>query len=166
MLGIFPVLIYYSYVPLVSLHPVVGGFLENLEAIEHFEKVFDSAAVSAGAKDKLFPESERRWDSEGVNDEHPRESRQVDFSMDPSESRTIFRDDDTDLRINIRGNRRQRLRNLSKFISEKEQFSSSRGRFSSNSPGLFKDYKKDFKTPHQILSLCKKNEIPKKGFII
>ena len=92
--------------------------MENLEAIEHIEKVFDSAAVSAGAKDQVFPESERRWDSEGANNEHARESRQVGFSMDSSESRTIFRDDNADLRINIRGNRRQRLRNLSKFINE------------------------------------------------
>jgi hypothetical protein len=33
-----------------SVYPVVEGFVENMEAIQHIEEVFDNAAKFAGAK--------------------------------------------------------------------------------------------------------------------
>merc|ERR1711892_182030 len=47
-----------------SVHPVAQGqFVENLEAIQHFEQVFDTAAMHASGKAEDIDESNRRWDS-------------------------------------------------------------------------------------------------------
>ena len=116
------VLIYFSPISVVSMYPVIEGFVENLEAIDYFEEVFDSAAVVAGAKVEEIDESNRRWDSGDSRNGYQRDTRQADFSRNPSSgSRTIFRDDNEDLRINIRGNRRQRIRNQNRY--QNSQFS-------------------------------------------
>ena len=154
MFGMFTLVIYLWKIPAARMYPVVEGFVENMEAIEHFEEVFDSAAVFAGAKVEEIHESERRWDNEDSSNGYQRETRQADFFRNPSESRTIFRNDNDDLRINIRGNRRQNTRNQNRNhdsqIAEHHQresevrrhnFVSNRGRFGSlpernlNNPG-------------------------------
>ena len=153
MFGMFTLLIYVWKIPAARMYPVVEGFIENMEAIEHFEEVFDSAAVIAGAKVEETSESERRWDN---GDEYERGTRQADFIRAPLQSRTIFRDDNEDLRINIRGNTQDRTRNQKRYQgsqsseyyqrdSEGRQrdFGPARGRFdelperSYNNPGNF-----------------------------
>merc|ERR1711892_102139 len=156
MFGMFTLLIYLWKIPAAKMFPIVEGFVENMEAIENFEEVFDSAAVFAGAKVKEIHQSERRWDTEGSSNGYQRETRQADFSLNPSDSRTIFRNDNDDLRINIRGNGRQNTRNQNrnhesqsaeyyqrKSEGRRSNFGSNRGRFGSlpnrnlNNPGRF-----------------------------
>merc|ERR1711892_11810 len=156
MFGMFTLLIYLWKIPAAKMFPIVEGFVENMEAIENFEEVFDSAAVFAGAKVKEIHQSERRWDTGDSSNGYQRETRQADFSMNPSDSRTIFRNDNDDLRIHIRGNRRQNNRNQNRnhesqraefhqreSEGRRQNFGSNRGRFGSlpdrnpNNPGRF-----------------------------
>ena len=46
-----------------SVYPVVGRLVENMEAIQHIEEVFDTAELFAGDKVEEINESNRRWDS-------------------------------------------------------------------------------------------------------
>merc|ERR1711892_1235830 len=144
MFGMFTLLIYLWKIPAAEMYPVIEGFVENMEAIENFEEVFDSAAIFAGAKVEEIHESERRWDTEDSSNGYHRETRQADFSMNPSGSRTIFRNENDDLQINIRGNRRQNTRNHNrnhesrsaeyyqrKSEGRRQNFGSNRGRFGS-----------------------------------
>ena len=105
-----------------SVHPVAQGqFVENLEAIQHFEQVFDTAAMYASGKAEDIDESNRRWDSGITRNGYQRDTLQtgwnddIRISRNPIESRTIFRNDNENLRLNVHGNGRQRVRNQNRY---------------------------------------------------
>ena len=109
-------------ISVTSVHSVAERqFAENIEAIEYFEEVFDTAAAHAVAKVEDIDESDRRWDSGVTRNGNQRDTLQTgwndDFrlSRNPSESRTIFRNENENLRLNFRGNGRQRLRNQNRY---------------------------------------------------
>jgi len=120
----FPIMKIMSILVIIAYPVTNGELVENQEAIEHFEKVFKTAAVFAGAKVeeiKTIKESNRRWDSGSTSNEYQRDARQTEvndrfrFDRNPVEERTIFRKDNANLRINVRGNGRQQSRSQNRF---------------------------------------------------
>ena len=75
MLTVF--IIYLWLISVTSVYPLVEGFVENIEAIQHFEEVFDNAAKFAGSKIEEINESNRRLDSGESRNQYQRDTRQL-----------------------------------------------------------------------------------------
>ena len=99
------------------------GFIENIEAIQHFEEVFESAAAFAGVVSEESSDSNRRWDEGEAGTAYQRNSRQVGYLRNPALSRILFREQN--IRANGRYNhyrdRQESIRNLNRIRNEQRQ---------------------------------------------
>ena len=91
-------------------------FLENMEAIEHFEDVFDMAATLAGAKETQMEKTNRRWDFQQTG-----WNGALTNYRTPSVGIAAFRNENQKTKINFLSRRHQRTINKNKYQNMNSQ---------------------------------------------